>query len=51
MSDHYSVDAAIAWLDAVVHSLDREDVLLRTARERVLAKDICAARPIPTSSH
>src|SRR6202035_628397 len=34
--DHNLVDAAIAWVDAAVHSLDTEDVPLRTARGRVL---------------
>lgn len=50
MPDHHSVDAAIAWLDTAVQSLNREDVPLGAARERVLAKNIWAARPIPTSN-
>jgi molybdopterin molybdotransferase len=50
MPDHHSVNAAIAWLDTAVQSLNREDVPLGAARERVLAKNIWAARPIPTSN-
>ena len=47
--DHNLVDAAIAWVDAAVHSLDTEDVPLRTARGRVLTRDILAGHPIPSS--
>jgi molybdopterin biosynthesis enzyme len=46
--DHNLVDAAIAWVDAAVHSLDTEDVPLRTARGRVLTRDILAGHPIPS---
>ena len=47
--DHNLVDAAIAWVEAAVHSLDTEDVPLRTARGRVLTRDILAGHPIPSS--
>ena len=50
MPDYHSVDAAIAWVDAAVHCLDEEDVPLRTARGRVLTKDIRAAGPIPAGN-
>ena len=43
----HSIDAAIAWIDAVTHSLNREDVPLRSARERVLTESLFAAEPIP----
>ncbi len=49
MPNHHSVDAAIAWVDAAVRSLDAEDAPLSTARGRVLAEDIRAAGPIPGS--
>jgi molybdopterin molybdotransferase len=47
VSGHRSLDAAIAWVDATAASLDREDVLLITARGRVLAEAIHAGAPIP----
>jgi molybdopterin biosynthesis enzyme len=46
---HYSVDAAIGWVDAVAHSLDTVEAPLGTARGRVLAERIGALRPIPSS--
>jgi molybdopterin molybdotransferase len=46
---HHWIDAAIGWVDAVAHPLDREDAPLRAARARVLAEDIRALRAIPTS--
>jgi molybdopterin molybdotransferase len=45
---HHLVDAAIAWIDAATHHLDREDASLRAARGRVLTEDIRAVQPIPT---
>ena len=50
MPDYHSVDATIAWVDAAVHCLNEEDVALRTARGRVLTKDIRAAGPIPAGN-
>jgi molybdopterin molybdotransferase len=50
MRNDHSIEAAIAWVDAAVQCLDGEDVSLRTARGRVLAKDIRAAKPIPGSN-
>lgn len=47
MSEHRSLDAAIAWVDATTESLDREDVPLPSARGRVLAEAIHADEPIP----
>jgi molybdopterin molybdotransferase len=44
---HHSVDAAIAWVDAVAHSLDAEDVPPSTAWGRVLTEHIRAVQPIP----
>lgn len=44
---NHSVEAAIAWVDAAVRCLDGKDVPLRTARGRVLTKDVRAAAPIP----
>jgi molybdopterin molybdotransferase len=49
MPNHHSVEAAIAWLDAVSHRLDGEDVPVHAARGRVLVEDIRAAGPIPDS--
>jgi len=46
---HHWIDAAIGWVDAVAHPLDREDAPLRAARARVLGEDIRALRAIPTS--
>jgi hypothetical protein len=48
VSDH-SVDAAIAWVDAGAHHLDREDIPLLTARGRMLTEDMGNVRPIPPS--
>jgi molybdopterin molybdotransferase len=50
MPNDLSIEAAIAWLDAAVHCLDGEDVPVRTARGRVLTKDIRAPRPMPDSN-
>jgi molybdopterin molybdotransferase len=50
MRNDHSIEAAITWVDAAVQCLDGEDVSLRTARGRVLAKDIRAAGPIPGSN-
>ena len=50
MPNRHSIDAAIAWVDAAVHRLNGEDVPLRRALGRVLAKDIRAAKPIPASN-
>jgi molybdopterin biosynthesis enzyme len=47
VSEHRSLDAAIAWIDATAASLDREDVPLITARGRVLAEAIHAGGAIP----
>lgn len=47
MLNYHSVDAAIAWVEAVAHSMGKENVPLPTARGRVLAEPIYAARPIP----
>jgi molybdopterin molybdotransferase len=43
----HSIDAAITWIDAAVHSLNGEDVPLRSARGRVLTEPLFAAEPIP----
>jgi len=48
LADHHTVDAAIAWVEAVAHSLDAEDAPPNAARERVLAENIRAVQPIPT---
>ena len=45
----YSVDAAIAWVDAAARSLDREHLPLRAAPGRVLTESIHASGPIPLS--
>jgi molybdopterin molybdotransferase len=45
--EHHSLDAAIAWVNASISSLDREDVPLPTARERVVAEAVHARGPIP----
>jgi molybdopterin molybdotransferase len=47
MANYHSVEAAIAWVDAVAHCLDGEATALRTAWGRVLTEDIRAAAPIP----
>jgi molybdopterin molybdotransferase len=45
--NHNSVEAAITWVDAVTQTLDREDVPLRVARERVLAEFVRSQVSIP----
>jgi molybdopterin molybdotransferase len=47
LPNHHSIDAAIAWVETFVHSLDAENVPPSTARERVLAEHICAVESIP----
>src|ERR1700748_1450656 len=47
--NRHSVDAAIAWVDAAVQTLDGEDVPLCMARGRVLAEFVKSAGPIPAS--
>jgi molybdopterin molybdotransferase len=49
VAKHHWIDAAIGWVDAVAHHLDREDAPLRAARACVLAEDIRALGAIPTS--
>jgi molybdopterin molybdotransferase len=46
---HHWIDAAIGWVDAVAHPLDREDAPLRATRGRVLTEDIRTDRSIPAS--
>src|SRR5215813_14214448 len=46
--DRYSVPAATAWVDKVLHALEKEDAPLRTARGLMLVEDIRAIQPIPT---
>ena len=47
MSEHRSLEAAMAWVDATTESLGPEDVRLPAARGRVLAEAIHALGPIP----
>jgi molybdopterin molybdotransferase len=49
MPNRHSVAETIAWIDGEVHPLDSEDVLLPTARGRVLTEPIRASGPIPAS--
>jgi molybdopterin molybdotransferase len=50
MPNYHSVEAAIAWVDAVAHCLDGEAIPLPTAQGRVLSEDIRAAAPIPAGA-
>jgi molybdopterin molybdotransferase len=43
----HTVQAALSWLDAQLHRLDAEDVLLRAAARRVLAASIVSKFDIP----
>ena len=47
MPEQHSLEAAIAWVNATAGSLDREDILLPTARGRVLTEPVHASGPIP----
>ena len=47
MSEHRSLEAAMAWVDATTESLGPEDVRLPAARGRVLAEAIHGLGPIP----
>jgi molybdopterin biosynthesis enzyme len=47
LPNHHSIDAAIAWVETVAHSLDAENVPPSTARERVLTEHIRAVEPTP----
>ena len=47
MPEQHSLEAAIAWVDATAGFLDREDILLPTARGRVLTEPVHAPGPIP----
>jgi molybdopterin molybdotransferase len=48
--EHYSLDAAIAWVDAIAGALAGEGVSLPIARTRVLAETIRAPGPIPANN-
>lgn len=43
----HTVKAALAWLDAQLHSLDNEDIPLRTAAGRVLASAVVSDIDVP----
>jgi len=45
--EQHSLEAAIAWVNATAGSLDREDILLLTARGRVLTEPVHAPGLIP----
>jgi molybdopterin molybdotransferase len=47
--NHHSVEVAIAWIDAAVQPLGREDIPLRIARGRVVTEFIRSLVPIPGS--
>jgi len=47
VSEHRSLEAAMAWVDATTESLGPEDVRLPAAHGRVLAEAIHALGPIP----
>ena len=47
MPEQHSLEAAMAWVNATAGSLDREDILLPTARGRVLTEPVHAPAPIP----
>jgi molybdopterin molybdotransferase len=50
MPNAHSVEAATAWVDAAIRCLNDEDVPLRSARGRVLSKDIRAPGSTPTGN-